>query len=275
MSGRIRIRAAATTLTAATMLVGGVALAGSAAASGPYEQTLLTPVLDAIYPMPDGLDNGYYTEQERIYGIVGMGPTGGPYGEFPQPPNRDDATYKGFPGWGAQGMVGDLTGVTPRPPGGDDANGRPARATVGPLILPFCDSPEPCDLAPLVDDREPEPDGVEEVLAQRAAGTERAVAEADWMTGLELRKALAGITPPAATATLPATAQADLEEILYEGPVNDALMPVGDVLELVDPTGAEERQGEDDALSAPAGQDDAAELSTEKPKQANGKPGKR
>lgn len=74
--------------------------------------------------------------------------------------------------------------------------------------------------------------------------------------------ALAG---PAAADDYPS-----LDEIMYEGPVNDALMPVGDVLELVDPTGLDEQEGEDEVLTAPAGQDDAAELDTAPPSKNKG-----
>lgn len=63
------------------------------------------------------------------------------------------------------------------------------------------------------------------------------------------------------------------EEVLYEGPVNDLLVPVGDVLEAVDPTGVEERDGEDEALTAPAGQQDRTEIPT--PAQGKKRPGKR
>lgn len=65
------------------------------------------------------------------------------------------------------------------------------------------------------------------------------------------------------------------DEVLYEGPVNDLLMPVGDVLELVDPTGVEERQGEDETLTAPAGEDNVTEIPTERPKPAKKRPGRR
>lgn len=280
MSARIRTpRFAATVLTATALLAVG-ALADPAAAADRYDQTLLTPVLDAIYPQPGGLDDGYYTESERIYGIAGMGMAGGPYGEFAQPPNPDDAGMKGFRGWGVQGIVSDLTGVTPRPPGGRDSDYRPARASIGPVFLPFCDSPEPCPTGPAFDDRAPEPGSAETVLADRAAGADRALAEADWMSGLELRKTLTGKTPPpAARVAADEEAVEDLldaaTDVVDENEfLNETLMPVGDVLEAVDPAGVEEHDGEDEAFTAPAGQPDRAELTPPAPSKKK-RPGKR
>jgi hypothetical protein len=245
----------------AALLAASVALANSASASGPYPQTpVVTDVLDAIAPQPDELSDGYYSEQERVYGILGMSQASGPYGDFSQPANRDEPMYKGMPGWGVQGMASELTGITPRPPGGDDADGDPARAYVGPVLLPFCDSPEPCTkIFPLVDDRKPQSTDAEEVLAQRAAGAGRALSEIDWWTGLELRKTL-DPTAPSDKVQLAADDEA-IDDLLAEATsvvdnnefMNETLMPVGEVLEAVDPASAEERQGEDETLSASAG----------------------
>lgn len=69
--------------------------------------------------------------------------------------------------------------------------------------------------------------------------------------------ALAG---PAGASTSPS-----LDEILYEGPVNELLMPVGDVFELVDPTAADEQHGTDEALTAPAGEGNVTEIPAPEP----------
>ncbi|MGQ0843415.1 MAG: hypothetical protein ACT4QF_04710 [Sporichthyaceae bacterium] len=64
------------------------------------------------------------------------------------------------------------------------------------------------------------------------------------------------------------------DEVLYERPVNDALMPIGDVLDVVDPTGVEEQEGESEVV-LPAGEDDVAEFETAPPAKKIKRPAKR
>lgn len=59
-----------------------------------------------------------------------------------------------------------------------------------------------------------------------------------------------------------------------EGPRNDMLMPVGEVLDVVDPAGVEQ-EGENEALAAPAGQDDVAEIPVAEPPAKKKRHGKR
>lgn len=75
----------------------------------------------------------------------------------------------------------------------------------------------------------------------------------------------AGIALAGSTAAADETTAPSLDEIMYEGPVNDLLMPVGDVIDLVDPAGVEEQQGEDETLTAPASQEPTAAVPTDPP----------